>query len=275
MDKTNEIISGLLSMIKNEPDRSAIRFPTEAELCEKYDTSRSTVREALKILQYFGIIKSVRGSGYSVTVDPRGFSETAEKLLNLYHFSYQDISEVLEALEIQVIRLIQERVPQKEDLDFLSQCVNEMTKKGEAAVEADQSFHDKLAEMSGNQLFIAITASISRYIHQYIERFWYNEANERYGRTELLTRAHRDIIGMLEQNEKLTIEDNPITEHYSMSNQFIMSVPSVEKTVASGLTIRDLLKNGWSSEEIAKLAQELEEKEKAGQKEPEYPETLL
>lgn len=41
-------------------------FPTETALCEKYDVSRFTVREALKRLQSEGLIARKRGSGTTV-----------------------------------------------------------------------------------------------------------------------------------------------------------------------------------------------------------------
>ena len=45
---------------------NGVQFPTETALCERYDVSRFTVREALKRLQSEGLISRKRGSGTTV-----------------------------------------------------------------------------------------------------------------------------------------------------------------------------------------------------------------
>lgn len=259
MEKTNEIVSELLAKIKDSPKNETLRLPTESELCAQYDTNRATVREALKILQYFNIIKGVRGSGYSVTLDYNSFSETAEKILNLYHFDFKEISEVREALEIKVISSICEEGFSDEDIDFLAQRIQQMKQPGTAAVEADHAFHDKLAEMSGNRLIMAITASIARYIQKYMEEFWCSEVNDRYGKQADMVAAHQKILESIIKKEPIQIKNNPITAHYKMSNSYIMPPASTEKSVAAQYSLKDLIDKGWSVEKIAQLAQEIKD----------------
>lgn len=44
------------------------KLPSEAELVEKYNTSRNTIRNAMDALFEQGLIKRVQGSGYFVNV---------------------------------------------------------------------------------------------------------------------------------------------------------------------------------------------------------------
>src|SRR5690606_30743330 len=42
------------------------RIPTERELCEQYDVSRSVVREAVSVLVCFGVLRTRQGGGVFV-----------------------------------------------------------------------------------------------------------------------------------------------------------------------------------------------------------------
>ena len=47
--------------------RRGQKLPSEKELCEHFNTSRSSVREALSALEYVGLIEVRGGSGYYVS----------------------------------------------------------------------------------------------------------------------------------------------------------------------------------------------------------------
>ena len=58
-----QLASELREAILSGEYAGAVPFPTEGALCERYDVSRFTVREALKRLQAEGLIARKRGSG--------------------------------------------------------------------------------------------------------------------------------------------------------------------------------------------------------------------
>lgn len=258
VDKSTEIILSILDQIKTSSDKTKLRLPTEAEMCVKYEANRTVVRRALEILQYFKVIKGIRGSGYVVTFDSSDFADTAAKLLNLYHFDFKDISDVREALELKVVALIQKETCLESELEYLQNCVNTMKLGGSDAVIADQNFHDKLAKMSGNQLIMAITDAIGRYTKRYMEEYWSIDEKPHGTAKASLTEAHQEVLDIIISKKAIKINDNPITRHYKLSCELISPTLSVESTVASELTIGDLIKRGWSSDKIAELAKSLE-----------------
>ena len=61
-------------------------LPTERELCERFQASRNTVREAMRIMKAYGIV-SVRPKVGAIIVDDR-----MERALDLFSFNTLDIS---------------------------------------------------------------------------------------------------------------------------------------------------------------------------------------
>lgn len=272
MEKTDAIINAVVQQIIQQRETGDIELPTESKLAEQYQTSRSNVREALKILQHFNMIKSIRGSGYSIVEETdANFSETVKKILdlNLYRFTYEEISQLRQALEIQVVSLIQAYPIRDEDIKYLEQCVEEMKQGKDIATEADQKFHRKLADMSRNRLIFAITDAISQYSYRYIDAFWGSEDVLQEERKQKMVQSHERIITELVNKQIIKISDNAIVNHYRVSDTFLKRAyqmkyekGSDEKKVSVRAFISDCLQNGWKKEEIEKLLNEEVEKRK-------------
>jgi GntR family transcriptional regulator len=76
------------------------QIPTEAALCERFDVSRTVVRQALSDLERTGIVTRVKGKGTFVA--PPKVSEFVAKTLTSLH---EDLSARGERLETKVLRL--------------------------------------------------------------------------------------------------------------------------------------------------------------------------
>lgn len=61
-----QILENIKSLIINENLVSGSKLPSERELAERFGVSRVPVREALKILEYIGILDGTQGSGFYV-----------------------------------------------------------------------------------------------------------------------------------------------------------------------------------------------------------------
>ena len=79
-------------------------LPAEAELCSRFDASRHTVREALRILEEGGLISRRQGSGSEVLADtpPVRFRQTVDSIEDLLQYGNQSRLQLLSTREIAV-----------------------------------------------------------------------------------------------------------------------------------------------------------------------------
>jgi len=82
-----QIYCDLSSFIKNGKTKGGDKLPSEKELCQKYNVSRTTIRQALRELEFNGLINRERGKGTFIgkTIESRflqSFSSIVDELHN-------------------------------------------------------------------------------------------------------------------------------------------------------------------------------------------------
>lgn len=134
-------------------------LPTEAELCETLDVSRSSVREAVRTLSTLDIVDVRHGHGTyvgSMSLAPmvatlvfRGVLSPEGSLRAL-----REVVDVRLALDLSMAERVVEAA-QTEDTTELDDLVHEMVDKasrGEMFLEADRAFHTQLFSTIDNHL---------------------------------------------------------------------------------------------------------------------------
>lgn len=148
-----EIISKIGELINFKNLEPGDKLPSERMLSEKFGTSRSNVRDAIKKLDFYGILKSIPQSGTFVAdIGVVAMNGMIEDILRLDEPDFKSLVETRILLELKTVRLAATRRTEK-DLDYIEDALNAYSDKvlnGEDAVQEDLLFHLAIAKASGN-----------------------------------------------------------------------------------------------------------------------------
>jgi DNA-binding FadR family transcriptional regulator len=141
------------------------RIPTEAELAEQLGISRNTVREAIRVLLYAGLLEVRQGDGTYV----RAITSPAEAMRSISRASLREQLEVRAVLEESTARLAALRADEQ-DIARIERC---LTVRGEQQqypnaddfIARDLDFHLAIADACGN----AALAELYRYFSRTVQ----------------------------------------------------------------------------------------------------------
>jgi GntR family transcriptional repressor for pyruvate dehydrogenase complex len=137
-------------------------LPSERELAERYRVGRSSVREALRMLESRGLIES-RGSGTFVIAPWRNpFEAPLSLVMAGEDVDRTQLFEVRRMLEAEAAALAAAR-RSRGDLDLMHQATDEMAHaigSADEYVAADIRYHLVIAEATGNRLLLHLMQAI-------------------------------------------------------------------------------------------------------------------
>lgn len=134
-------------------------LPTERELTETYRVGRSSIREALRVLESQGVITSGTRGTFVVADVANPLNSSLRLLLELDgDAGMHDIYELRRILECEAAALAAER-RKKLHLGQMDEAIDAMAEgladpRGEGYIEADLRFHLAIAEATGNRLVV-------------------------------------------------------------------------------------------------------------------------
>jgi DNA-binding FadR family transcriptional regulator len=150
------------------------RLPSEARIAEQAGVSRSTVREALRMLQEAGLIE--RASPKVMVVSAQNDDPSHRELtaaLRRRNVTFHHLHEALMTIEPELTRLATERA-ESGDIAALHENLAAQQRSLENYAEwcrLDEEFHLALAEMSGNPALILSRTPMTQLLLPVLNRF--------------------------------------------------------------------------------------------------------
>lgn len=132
------------------------KLPPERKLSEKFGVGRTHVRDAIRKLEFYGIVKTKPQSGtFVASIGISALESLISDVLQIDAYSFLSLVETREVLELQSVALACERHNGDEDIAKLETSLNNYLKKnreGIKALDEDFVFHLTIAELSGNKV---------------------------------------------------------------------------------------------------------------------------
>ena len=165
LDQDKELSTQISSAIRDNIINGQLivnqRLPSESELCDQFDVSRSTVREALKRLAAQNLIRTQRGATGGAFVNKLSFKDayrqqitTSTLLLSMNTVSFETACEARFALERACIPLaVKRRTP--DHLASMRAEIHRQAQPGltdESFCASDVAFHRTLVDSAQNPI---------------------------------------------------------------------------------------------------------------------------
>lgn len=148
-----QIIANLKELINFKNFEPGDKLPSERMLSEKFNVTRSNLREALQTLESYGLVNSIPQSGTFVAdIGITALNGMIDDILRLPVPSFKDLVEARIFLELKGVKLAALRRTQDDliNLDNALADYSEKVIRGEDAMQEDLLFHLAIAKASGN-----------------------------------------------------------------------------------------------------------------------------
>ena len=215
----DQVINGIINQIISGELKPGDKLPTEPELSAQFGASRNSVREAVKILQGYGVIYIKRADGTYVSesynsrmLDPVLFS------LILQKNSRNDFVGLREMIDIGVLNVIIQRKDVAAFLPRIYMTFGEMSAELHSdapdvnkVLELDNRFHFEIAAAAQNPMI----ETIVEYINQLTlpSRTEATRKAIEKGNIDNFIDLHRQLISIIE-NRKVGEIVKAVNDHY-------------------------------------------------------------
>lgn len=164
-----DVLSQIYNAIYTNQLKTGDRLPSERELAALFDVSRTTIREAIRVLEAEHVVEVKRGVNGGISIIEPKPDQLARALETLLHFrvaTFEELAEFRTEFEGKNAFLAARRATkaQMEQIEQIAQQFNKLTQDPHTTwqrlIELDISFHEAVTYASQNQIHIAIMLGI-------------------------------------------------------------------------------------------------------------------
>jgi len=192
------VIEQIMNLIKNNKIKPGDKLPPERELAEKLSISRGSLREAFRVLESRGLIKSKPGGGrYIREIRKNGHNSTENIILSLEKSSILELLEAREMFEVKIAKIAAQRAT-TEDIELIKKALDKTNKEeisNGKKTESDTEFHLAIARASRNFVFVNIMQLHLDLLKETREKTW-----EIPGRREEQQEEHQLIFQAIKEH---------------------------------------------------------------------------
>jgi GntR family transcriptional repressor for pyruvate dehydrogenase complex len=194
-----DIVQQFHALVRDGALREGDRLPSEREMAEQFNVSRSSVREAIRSLELQGLVISRPGAGTFIN------TESLDSVMALLAATLstdvarlRDVFEMRHLLEPSIAALAAQRAT-PEEVGRMREALEEQVRqiaRGQTGVEADTAFHFALASATHNSALIKVVSAVEDILQRSRGQFL-----QETGRSQRSLASHRQILQMVEAGD--------------------------------------------------------------------------
>ncbi|MDO6739419.1 FadR/GntR family transcriptional regulator [Wenyingzhuangia sp. 2_MG-2023] len=159
----NSVISKIRDLVNTKNLEEGDKLPSERLMSEKFKVNRNQIREAIRKLEFYGVLKSIAQSGTVLNVGLISFNGIVNEIILLDTPSFKELVETRITLELKMVCLAAKRRTD-DDLNNIKEALNAFKTKmidGEDYLEEDLLFHMAIAKASKNNTLLTLMLLIT------------------------------------------------------------------------------------------------------------------
>lgn len=171
---SDEVLDRLQDLLRRGEYSVGDSLPSERELMERFGVGRPAIREALQSMANMGLITISHGerakvSQLSARTAIRQVDAVARMLLSASPESFEHLRSARRFFEIGMVREATGRATEADltDLRLIVERQRAAMSDRQAFVRADIAFHLRIAAISGNPIFAAVSEAMLDWVFQY------------------------------------------------------------------------------------------------------------
>ena len=206
----DQVMDQIKELIASGEYKPGDKIPTEMELAKDFGLGRSSIREAIKIFNYLGVLESRAAIGTIVRERSQISTEALTWSLLLGEDEFEEMVDLRGAIELRCMCKISAGLNKRDGnilqlIDNLEDIVNKMKvsagKKDYSRIsDLDLNFHLLIIESSNNELFNSLYETLKAFLKEEVVT-----TNLNYQNPEEIWQEHRILLDALKTGDNLII----------------------------------------------------------------------
>ncbi len=171
---SQDVFERLLDSINSGEFPRGELLPSERQLMDRFRVGRPAIREALQDLQRMGLVVITHGEGTRL-VEPTAQSVLDQIAVTVHHVlasSEQNLSQLKEArtfFEVGMVRIAAAKATPDHvaELRTIVEDMEASSAEFSAFMKHDIAFHRRIAEITGNMVFVAVSEALLTWLSRY------------------------------------------------------------------------------------------------------------
>ena len=204
----DQVMDQIKHLIASGQYKPGDKIPTEAQLAEQFGIGRSSIRQAINIFNYLGVLESKASLGTFVQERAKISTEALTWSLLLGNDELEEMVDLRAAIELWCVIELTARISSKDpsalkEIEKLETIVEEMEnaiseKNKTKLIESDFNFHFSIIEFDENELYISLYNTLRSFLYDEIKKTQLS-----YENLKLIPQEHARLINTMKTGNQI------------------------------------------------------------------------